>query len=522
MLGSLLKQWLAQRRAGANPAASFATLEHLQDGAREALTEGVSYQNSGQLERAESAYRSVLGCHPDQPEAVHLLGTVLSQQGRLAEAIATFQKMVGLNPRSAEAQFNLANAYGADEKFSAAILGYRKVIELDPQMAAAHNNLGNAYTILGRLEHAVDSYRQALRLKPQFAEALNNLGHALRELGRTHEAIHCYEKVLVLVLDHADAHFNLSLALLSVADFARGWREYEWRFEPSSAALARRYFPHPTWQGEPLAGKTVLIWGEQGIGDEIHFAGLVPELIDQGAHCVIECSAKLVALLRNSFPQAEVVARTEPPDPRTLTCIDFQVAMGGLARWLRPSLASFPQRAAFLVPAADRVAFWRQRLGALGAGTKIGFSWRSNNLKGERALAFTELTQWGPIFAVTGVHFICLQYDECTRELEAARASFGVPLQYFGEVDMFNDLAETAALMQALDLVVSAPTAVSRLAAALGVPTWQLTYGADWQTHGTDRQPWYPAMRRFVRGPDQDWAPVMTRVAMELAQRAGK
>jgi Tfp pilus assembly protein PilF len=446
---------------------------------------------------------------------LQLLGTLRSQQGRTAEAIDALEKAVRLDPRSAAVNFNLGVAYQGHGRLEDAARAYGAVIALDPHMAAAHNNLGNACKILGRMEPAIEAYRRALQLQPDFVEAMHNLANALRDRGAVNDAITNYEHALALDPEFADAHFNLSLALLRNGNFERGWREFEWRFAQSSGAPVRRESPFPAWRGEPLAGKTLLVWAEQGIGDEIHFASLLPELMAQG-HVVVECSAKLVDLFINSFPQAEVIARTRPPHARTLARIDYQIAMGSVARWLRPALASFPPRNAYLVPVAARLDYWRNRLDAIGPGPKIGFCWRSNDLSGERALQCTDLAQWGPLFACAGVEFVCLQYDECTVELEQARAKFGVPLHDFGEVDMFDDLAETAALMRSLDVVISAPTAVSVLAGALGVPTWQMICGTYWQMHGTDRNPWHPAITVYTRARDQTWEAVMQAIATQL------
>src|SRR5688572_8082864 len=174
MLGNLLRHWWAHRPTGPKRVAPASMPEGPQD-ARDTLAEGIEDQNSGQFDRAESAYRRVLRSHPEHLEALHLLGNLLRQQGKVGETIATLQTIAGLSPGSAEAHFDLANAYAAGEDFAGAVIGYRKVVELDPLMAVAHNNLGNAYTILGRLEQAVDAYRTALRLDPQSAKALNNL-----------------------------------------------------------------------------------------------------------------------------------------------------------------------------------------------------------------------------------------------------------------------------------------------------------------------------------------------------------
>jgi hypothetical protein len=237
--------------------------------------------------------------------------------------------------------------------------------------------------------------------------------------------------------------------------------------------------------------------------------------VEQARECVVECSAKLVPLLQRSFPDAIVVPRTDPADPRTRT-VDFQSALGSVARWRRPKLASFPLRTPYLHAPPGRIAYWRERLHALEAGMRIGFSWRSTNLRGRRALACAPLDEWGPIFKVPGLCFVNLQYDECKAELDRARSEFGVILHHFPEVDMFNDLTETAALMKALDLIISAPTTVSVQAAALGLPCWQLSYGADWQVHGTDHNPWHPTMKCFQRKADQSWLEIIEHVAAEV------
>jgi len=223
-----------------------------------------------------------------------------------------------------------------------------------------------------------------------------------------------------------------------------------------------------------------------------------------------------VPLFARSFPDCDVVPRTDPPHPYTQHGIDFQVPVCGLGRWLRRSLDAFPERGSYLVADAERVRYWRDRLDRLGTGPKIGFSWRSINVSGARSLACTLIEQWRPVLAVPGATFVSLQYDECSDELESARRDLGVPVHELAGIDMFNDLDDVAALMGALDLVISAPTAVSVLAAALGVPTWQLHHGTDWQMHGQARHPWLRSLRRIERGLHQPWEEVMDEVAVEL------
>jgi len=308
---------------------------------------------------------------------------------------------------------------------------------------------------------------------------------------------------------------NLGFSQLSCGQLSEGWKNHEFRHSLDR----KRFSRHPYWAGESLTGKAILIWGEQGIGDEIIFASLYAEVIAQAARCVIECAPKLVPLFTRSFPAATVVAKTEPPHPATLNDLDCQCAAGSLAQWLRPNLASFPLTNTFLTPDPARVAHWRMQLTELGPGPKIGFCWRSSLATGERTLHYTTLDQWGPIFSTQGLHFINLQYDECRSELNQAKAQFSMPLHAFTEIDMYNNLDETAALIQALDLVISAPTAVSTIAAALGVDTWVMSYGTTWEAHGTDHTPWFPTLKYFNRTWNHTWDETIELLADQLKLR---
>lgn len=242
------------------------------------------------------------------------------------------------------------------------------------------------------------------------------------------------------------------------------------------------------------------------------------ELTEAGVRCVFECSAKLVPLCRQSFPEASVAPRTRPPHPSTLDEVDAQIPAGSLARHLRASLDRTPRRRAYLRPDPMRLEYWRDHLAGLGPALKVGFCWRSSDVRGGRALACSTLESWDRLFAIPGLHWISLQSDECRAEREAAQRRASNRLHRF-DLDYFNDLDEVSALTAALDLVVSAPTAVSVHAAALGIDVWQLTYGADWQTLGTPGVPWYPGMVRYLRRWDESWSDVLGRVEASLTER---
>jgi tetratricopeptide (TPR) repeat protein len=443
-------------------------------------------------------------------------GEALLRENRLLEARAQFERHLASGPQSARGWLGLARTLRALNRLQEAAEGAQRALEIDPGLAEAALELGMVRYHQGRIDDADTAYGRVLELDPGHLAARVNRALTGYERGDIDAAVAGCEAVLRERPDHPDARFNLGLALLARGDLARGWDEYEWRFDQATLEDRNRSFPFPRWEGQDLAGKTVLVWKEQSVGSQLLFAGVLPELVAAAGYCIIECTPKLVPLFARSFPDCDVVPRTDPPHPYTQHGIDFQVPVCGLGRWLRRSPDAFPARESYLVADADRVEYWRARLARLGAGSKIGFSWRSINVGGTRSLACTLIEQWQPVLAVPGAAFVSLQYDECSDELERARSEFGVPIHEPPGIDMFNDLDEVAALMRALDLVISAPTAVSVLSAALGVPTWQLHHGTDWQMHGQSRHPWLNSLTRIQRGFHQPWEEVMDDVAARL------
>jgi len=515
MLGRLIRNLLGTLRR--TPAAA----ENLTAPVASALDAALSHQKNGRFAEAERIYREILRTNPDNNDVLHLLGNAVKSQGRLDEAIELLQRLTARAPRMAVAHFDLGEAFRARDDMARAARHYQRAIDIEPNFAAAHNNFGSAVRALGQLDVSIVAYRRAVELCPDLVDAHYNLAIALFIDGRdVKEVVRIYERVFELRPDYAEARFSHALALLACGDLESGWRDYESRFDAGRGEdrVLRPALPKPEWQDEDLTGKSILVWWEQGIGDQILFAGLLPELIERARRCTLLCAPKLVTLFARSFPDAHVTAQINATNPAD--AFDVQVAAGSVARWLRPTLASFPNRPGYLVADPQRVTYWRERFAGIGGGLKVGFCWRSSRLKGERAFEYTSLSQWGPIFAVPGVHFVNLQYDECMNELDQARSEFGVTLHHFSEVDMFDDLDETAALMKALDLVISAQTAVSALAGALGMPCWQMSQGLDWTALGAENNPWYPTMKCFRRTWEQPWSEIIEQIARELRRGA--
>jgi tetratricopeptide (TPR) repeat protein len=470
------------------------------------------------FEEATAHFQRAVQLQSELPELQSNLGLALTRTGRHEEAIAHLRRAIELRPDFAEAHFNLGAACREAGRLEDALASYRDACAVRPGYAEACNGLGNVHRDLGAFEEALGCYRQALAADPAYAEAQYNAGVALHYQEHTAEAIVAYERACVMKPGYLEARFNLALAHLTAGDLARGWEGYDLRFEhpqeENRVNVGR--FPYPLWKGEALAGRSILVWGEQGIGDELFFAGLYAEIAQAAGGCVIECAPKLAPLFARSFPPAAVVPRTDPLHPATQGAFDFHVPAGSLPRYLRPDLERFPARRGYLVPDPGRVAYWRAWLAALGPGLKVGFCWRSTNVKGDRALACTRIEQWQPILSTPGAVFVSLQYDECAAELALGRERSGAQLHVCPGVDLFNDLDEVAAIMSALDLVISAPTAVAVLAGAVGVETWQMNYGPDWQLLGGRRSPWFPGMTQYRRAWNQAWEEIIDEIANDL------
>jgi Flp pilus assembly protein TadD len=487
----------------------------------------------GKLKEAHALYTQVLSLDPAQADAIHFLGYIAYQTGNLDTALQMMRRSLELKPRASPYYGNLGIVLMRLERLDEAESALRISLELDSANTESLNNLGSLWQIRGRHDLALECFDAALQRRPGFVDAMNNRAGALMDLDRLDDASRQYALVLALDAGNPQAQLFLGHLRFRQGRLAEGWNGYESRFDARLDPKYRvsvRPFPAKKWTGESLDGKTLLVHVEQGIGDQIWAAGMLGDFERQhGANIVIECAPKLLALFRRSFAWADVVAQSNPPDSKCLEGVDYQISGGGLGKILRSGLDRFPRRettcGAYLFADAERVRYWRRRMSDLGAGLKVGIDWRSSNVSGERRLSCTQLSQWGEIFRVPGVHFVNLRYDNCAAELEEAQATFGVKIARFSEVDMFDDLDETAALMRSLDVVICPYTSVSIMSAALGVPSWQLNFGIEWQRCGQPDHPWYPSLTTWVRQWSESWEVVLGRVAAELAalaQRGGE
>jgi len=470
---------------------------------------------------AVTYYQRALALRPDYVDALNNLGSALEILEQLDEAESHLRQALQLNPDFANANYNLGLVLKGKDRFEEAVQFFLRGIELEPELADAYNDLSQIYKIWGRYEEALACVDHALALTPDSYSANNNRGATLEQLGRFDEALAAYERAAILGPEQTTARWNQAFLFLRQGILDRGWEAHELRLAAGGQVADR--FPYPQWDGSSLENKTILIYAEQGLGDEILFASCFNDMIAKARHCVIECEPRLAPLFSRSFPAATIQGgvRTEIGWLTTMPQIDVQIAAGSLPRFFRPTLESFPDKPSYLFADPQRTEYWRSRLALLGPGLKVGICWRSSLAKGERNKLYSELTQWGEAFKIPGLHFVNLQYGECAEELQEAEARFGIAITAFPELDLRNEIDESAALTACMDLVISASTAVCEMAGALGVASYRIDpYGALWDTLGcSDRIPWHPSTRLFAQPSPGDWDTPLALMGEALKDR---
>ena len=463
---------------------------------------------------AEAAYRRALQLRSEYPEACGNLAALLQGGGRLAEAESFFRLALEQDPDSAAAHYNLAGLLLETRRFTDAEAMLVHALELQPDLADACNRLGTLYKESGRVVEAEAAYRRAIVLQPENSGNLSNLALLLHEIERFAEAEECYRAALTIDPGNDFAQYNFGLYCLSRGRLKEGWEGYERRWQMKGFNALRHQSPQRSWQGQPLAGQSMVVWQEQGVGDVILYAGLIPDLLARGPRLVLECEARLVPLLARSFPQAQVVMRSDMAHPATRET-HWQSPLGSLCRWLRPGHEDFKRDGAYLTPDSKRVSEFRERYRRLGDGPVIGISWRSGNYKvGTRKSL--HLSTLAPLLKLSGAVFVNLQYGDCKEELESLARDSGIRLYTDDAVDALKDLDAFAAQVAAMDLVISTSNSTVHFAGALDVPVWTLLPRGDallwYWFRDCENSVWYPGMRLFRQDNPGDWSGPIKRI----------
>lgn len=559
---ALGRQHKANNDAAAAEAAYREALRVAPDFVNAWLSLGILLRGLGRADEAEQAQREALRLDPGSYLAHLNLGNALLDQQRPAEAAAEFRLALELKADSAEAQNNLGRALllmddpqclehfqaalrlkpdyflaveglGTTLKrlgdYEAAARALFRATQLQPDAVEARLQLGDAYLATGKLNEAAREFEQLIRSHPPVPQAKAGLASALTLLGQYARPKALIQEAIEESGGDPALRMCYGVFLLTCGDFGEAWRYYEARH--LCAGAVPRNFPAPLWRDESLEGRTLLITCEQGLGDELNFASVIPDAIAAAGHCIIECDVRLESLYRRSFPTATVTGIERKTNEKwslelegrldSIPKFDFWTHIGTLPLHFRASAEAFPKSGAYLRADPERVAYWRERLAALGPGLKVGISWRGGVALTNTASRSLALKQFEPLFSVPGVQFVSVQYGDNRAELDAFAAESGHRVHLWQ--DAIDNYDETAALVSALDMIVTVGTAIVHLAGALERPVWVMTpLGVGWRYgRATPTMPWYPSARVFRQEKNYVWDRVIANVKRGL-QRVTK
>ena len=501
------------------------------------------------FEAAQESYKRVLAINPDDAQTLTNLGNLLCDVLRFDEALEYYDRTLRLTPDDAKALNNRATALSRLQRHAEALQDCERALALNPGLAHALCNRGAILLGMGHAEKALESCERALAVAPNYVNALVARGKALCELNRAAAALHSLDRAIAIEPQSSDAHcgrgvalqalarypeavqsmelavrygpanaearLNQALFLLARGDFARGWDEYEWRWQTPEFLDRRIKTNVPEWTGQRLRG-TLLVWNEQGLGDEVFFAGMLHELQSRVPSVTVCVDQRLVALFKRSFANLPVhSAQTVRPD----SSFEAHIAAGSLGRYLRRDFDTVVKTARpYLKACPERTRELRAAIARNGRLT-CGLSWLSKNPKigGSKSLRLMDLL---PILELPGIDFVDLQYGDTVAEQTELGAAAGVKLVHANAVDNFSDIDGLASLMDACDVILTVSNTTAHLAGALGKPVLlmlPLARGALWYWHA-DRNdsPWYPKVNIFRQHKLGAWREVVASVAEEL------
>jgi tetratricopeptide (TPR) repeat protein len=493
----------------------------------------IAREKAGDFASSIKAYESALRLLPDHAEVANDLGRLAFRMGMREHAEQFFRHFLARHSDHPEGCNNLACAIRDQLRFDEAIAILKPALLKNPDHAMLWNTMATVVSEQGDYATAKLFFEEALQLQPDFPKARYNLGNALLMLNQAEAGLASCDMALAAVKaedERSMMRLARSTILMAQGRLGEGWDEYEARHNPQFSEITHFLIDRPRWEpGADLAGKTLLVVGEQGLGDEILFANVLPDVIEAlgpDGRLVLAVEARLVSLFQRSFPQAQVSAHatyalgTRParaaPNVDDIASIDLWTPIAGLMRQFRRSREDYPETPGYMAADPQRVAFWREKLDAL-PGRKVGLLWKSGITKDARHRYFAGFEDWAGVLRQPGLSFVNLQYGDCAEELDWARRELGVEIWQPPGLDLKQDLEGVAALACAVDLVAGFSNASFNIAAACGAPAWLVTVPGAWPRLGSpDRYPWYPQVRVFALEQYGDWAPVMGRLALAM------
>ncbi len=504
---------------------------------------------AGRLVEAVAVLKELSAARPCDSPALVLLGQSLLGLGRIDEALTTFENAAEIDPNSADSRLGLGIALSAKARTTEALYSVKEAARLQPENALthlilggllrdlgrpeealaacdiavrlnsdipeAHHRRGNALDDLCRFPEAIAAYQETLIRNSKHFDAINNLGASLGKLGQVEDALACFDHLLKSHSDHYSPHMNRALVWLSQGDYPRGFNEFEWRWKiPGNSPRARR---KPSWKGERLEGRTILLHAEQGLGDTMQFIRYVPLLKVWGARVLVECPEPLHRLFQPCLGIDALSVRGEAPQEH-----DFHAPILSLPRLFKTTLETVPASVPYLAPEPASVERWRQRL-SKRPGFRIGIVWQGDPTHHRDRVRSFRLSHFETLASLDEIRLIRLQKGFGSEQIATWRGEVPIEDPEAIAAGDWVDFQDTAGIMANLDLVITPDTSPAHLAGALGIPVWVvLPYSAEWRwLVGREDSPWYPSARLFRQREPGNWTELFGRVVTELKSRVG-
>jgi len=520
------------------------------------LKRALALHNQGKISQAQEIYLRILKSEPRHIDALHLMGALHLQQHNYSEAIDFIDKTLHYDPSSSlfhnnkavallysgdtenaekylrsaidldnsneDAHINLGNLLQEKEKFIDAIEHYCIAISINKANPITHVNLGNAYRQIFDFDAAKKEYEHALEINPEFIDAYNCLGLLLRDMGNFNESLNVYKKALNLDPENDIIRWNMGLHDLMHNNYINGWQGYE-HGRYIHPPIRDTLFINNEWHGEVLDNKSIIIYGEQGIGDEIMFASCIHDIMKSAAKVYIACDKRLAPIFERSFPHANIIQGHTPEILNNAILsnnIDYSIPTGSLPYFLRRTRSSFINSGNFLIPDVNKTKKWKERYSQIDNNIKIGISWCGGKKHYDRILRSTKLEAWADLLKSEGITIVNLQYGDCQDEISSIYDKYGIKIHDWDDSDPIINLDDFFSKINALDLVISIDNSTAHIAGSIGKPTWILLPAtADWRwtTTGTI-SPWYPSLRLIRQTEPQTWENVFIKCKELLLQ----
>jgi Flp pilus assembly protein TadD len=495
-----------------------------QSGPSKLAVEAINLYSRGQVAAAAEVARRALAIKQTDLEALSLLGQIEMRLGQQSSGLSRLHRVAGLIPTSPEAHYNLACALHRVGDLLSAQRHYVEAIRLKPSASAYRNNLGSLLLARKDTDRARAVFEEALRIDPEQENAAINLYGVYRALGALDALEQLTARSVIQWPTNSYHWITRAESLFFLGRFAEAWKCYDWRFTPSTVqpgAQARSVPIIPEWKDGSLLDKSVLIWTEQGPGDEVMYATLIPEIQTRVRKLNLKCSERMRPLFARSYPGVDVFGDVVPQ--AALSEMDVQASIVSFAKLLRPTVESFGVKCEQLAVDPYAVSQLRKKYRSGSTDLLVGIAWRSSQVLYAEGKT-VNLGAWGAIFAVPGVRFVNLQYGNTEKELAAIKAEFGISVVHDPSIDPLKDLDAHAAQIAAMDLVICSSNTVAHFAGALGVHTHCMVpatpgYGLRWYWIEKDgRCVWYRSMRLWRQQKPNDWMDVISGVTLELAR----